>query len=333
MALKLIEGFEVIPANMLGCKWAVASLTAPVTYTRDHSPNTNALRMVGSELTSFDLGDATTLITGFAFMWSGIPDTTVVFQYMHGPDPQVDLRFNPTTKHFQINCGNTVIGTGTSTVPENTWVYVEFKAVLGDPNGAVVLRVNETVDINIPSVRTTQGASAYNTIRFVAVNAGVWQLDDIYVLDTTGATNNDFLGAMRVEGLAVNHEGDFGQWTVSGSWAMLNWQAVTALDTNRVMTTQLGAQDTYGVSRPRLATTSIAGMMLHVVGRNQDANQRYICPLIRIGNTDYGDHSRPFTTHQSLQLVSKIVEKNPATNTPWVASDFAEIEVGMRLTE
>lgn len=326
--LKFAEGFEVLPADMLSAKWAVAD---PSTYTQGRSPSTNALRVSGGELTSFSLGDATTLITGFAFLWSGFSDTRVIFRYQHGPDVQVDLRFNPTTKAFQINCGNTVLGTGTHTLSENTWAYVEFKVVLGNSTGSVMLRINETVDLDVANVTTTQGAAAINTVSFVGGNSGQYQLDDIYVLDTTGTANNDFLGDMRVEGLVVNHEGDFSQWTVSGTWNMLNWQAATVLDANRVMTTTVVAKDTYGVSRPRLASTSIAGVMLHVVGRNQDANQRSVSPVIRIANTDYVEPAQPFTSATSLQLVSQIVEKNPATNTPWVASDFDNIEVGMRL--
>jgi hypothetical protein len=336
MALRFVEGFEVIPAANLGYKWATVDLTTPVTYFEGRFPNSSALQMIGNEIVSFPFSDADTWTVGFAFFWSGLTSATTIFQFMEQTDDQIELRFDPSTTFFSVYRGSTLLATGAHAVPDNVWRYVEFK-VFADPSvGSYILKIDSAVDLTNSVVRTTNSTnypSTINKIRFQGVSTGLYMIDDIYLVDGSGTTNNTFLGNMKVERMYVDHQGEYSEWDSVGDPDLnLNWQFVTDYDRSRVQTAIVNAKDSYGFSKLQYVKSNIAGVSVHVVARNQDATNRSIQPLIRTNDTDYTQSAQQMTQSATLQLLQFFVEKNPDTNVAWTESDLKKTEFGIKLS-
>jgi hypothetical protein len=334
--LRFIDGFEVVPPSMLNIKWATVNLTTPVLYVPGRNNQSGqALQFVGTALTSQQFPNAATYVVGFGFKWSGFTDSPAIFQFLCGSDVQIGLTFNLGRQTFQVNSGVSVLAVGNTVLLPNQWYYVEFKATIDPSAGSYTLRINGTTDITASNVNTC-GASLdgniINTINFQGASTGFYVLDDIYLLDTTGSANNDFLGAMIVEKLVMNHEGDFSQWTVASSNPnLLNWEAVSAVDGDRVMSQTVGAEDTYGVSRLQAISTTVAGVSVHYIGRSDGVGNHTINPVARIGGTSFPQSAQMFTASQNLELITSIMEQNPATSAAWTVSDFHDIQFGMVL--
>lgn len=118
-----------------------------------------------------------------------------------------------TTKHvgFLINAsgqirayrGATYLGVTTPTIPLTTWTYVEGKVKIGSTDGSVTLRVNGTQVASVGGLNTRNGGTTGLIDRFqiwpgLGASTFINYIDDLYVLDTNGATYNDFLGDTRI---------------------------------------------------------------------------------------------------------------------------------------
>jgi hypothetical protein len=105
---------------------------------------------------------------------------------------------------------NTVVSIS-GLVPRLTWHYIEWQ--LSRVNQSTEVRVNgATVYSN-----NSFGAAAGQLTRFWCErNRGhTYYLDDLYILNSTGTSFNDFLGPVRMEALAANADGSRSQLTPS----------------------------------------------------------------------------------------------------------------------
>jgi len=89
-----------------------------------------------------------------------------------------------------------------------TWNYVEAKINFDDTNGSVDIRVDEGNVLNLSSVSTTvSGANTIDSIRIYSsdgqksdyMESVYSHIDDLYICNTSGSINNDFLGVCLVD--------------------------------------------------------------------------------------------------------------------------------------
>jgi hypothetical protein len=105
---------------------------------------------------------------------------------------------------------NTVVVIGAAgSVPRLTWHYIEWQ----------LSRVNLTTEVRVNGATLYSGAvsSAGQIERFWCErNRGhTYYLDDLYILNSLGSVDNDFLGPVRMEALAANADGSRSQLTPS----------------------------------------------------------------------------------------------------------------------
>src|SRR5262249_36678260 len=113
--------------------------------------------------------------------------------------------------------------TSTSFLSAGAFNYIEVKITISDTVGVVTVRVNGTSTgwLALTSQDTQNGGPSTITNIILggdlvtnASNAPS-HFDDVVILDTTGAVNNDFLGDCRVEAIFPNGAGNYAQWTPS----------------------------------------------------------------------------------------------------------------------
>lgn len=175
-----------------------------------------------------NLGNAGTMIVGFSFRetaFTGSHSEVKIATFLNGTDEQISLWVVGTSGkiQFRVKRGATVIGTTTKSWESGYWIWVEFKAVFDTTgsNGSIEVRVNKISELLVENIDTTDhGSTVANVFEFQVANPSGGQaiaLDDLFVLDGTGGSLNDFLGDRIVEGLNPSGDGNRNEWTRSSA--------------------------------------------------------------------------------------------------------------------
>ena len=216
-----------------------------------------------------------------------------------------------------------------------TWRYVEVKFTINDTTGTVEVRVNENTLLTLSNVDTQNTANAYfNKFKFGSPYSNIYMdYDDLYLCDTAGAKNNDFLGDVRVDVLRPNGAGAYTQFTPS---AGANYENVDEVYPDDDSTYNQGSlvddKDAYNVGdlpSPPVSTT-IHGIKSQITIRKTDAGARECKVLTRSGTTDsLGD---ALALSDSYLTPTKIYEDNPDDSLAWEDADVNAMQVGVQIT-
>lgn len=191
-------------------------------------------------------------------------------------------------------------GPSTFSVEDDVWHYVELKWTIHPTAGAMHLKVDGMTIFDLTNVSTdglSPNGDQWTTIRLGGNSAfGHKQfIDDLYLLDTTGAVNNDFLGDITVKTVFVEDDGAYSQWTPStpGDHYVLVDEADPDDDATYVETETLNDVDTY-VFADVATTDTIVGVQLSVNVRKSDQGDAAISSRVRYSSVDYDEYSNAF---------------------------------------
>lgn len=95
--------------------------------------------------------------------------------------------------------------------------YIECKVLISDTVGTVDVQVNGVNVLSLTGQDTKNGGtnSFIDGVDFRGATNHGWFMDDLYIANTQGTLNNDFLGDVNVETKFPNAEGTTIQWTPS----------------------------------------------------------------------------------------------------------------------
>jgi hypothetical protein len=107
----------------------------------------------------------------------------------------------------------------------NTWHYIEVKIKIHDTTGTVTIKVDEVTVLNLTNLNTsTVSPLVINNLKFNTISKSLTALDfvyieDLYVINTLGGTNNSFLGNCKVSHLSPGANGSFNQFIPSPTYS------------------------------------------------------------------------------------------------------------------
>ena len=250
---------------------------------------------------------------------------------------QICLRRTATGQIGVYRGLNTLIAsTAENLLPINVWNYVEMFCVLSNTIGSVVVRLNGTTVIDFTGDTLDTGAST--SIIAVGVGSSLpgtdapGHVDDLYVCNAAGTTNNNFLGDTRVATIVPSGNGASSGLLGSDGNSLDNYLLVDELPPTTddyVGSPTVGAKDTY-----QLANTGIAGpirgIQHNIVANKSDAGSANARGVVRVGTTDYPGATRALST--SAMTYSDVFETNPATaSQQWLVSEINALESGMEV--
>ncbi len=251
--------------------------------------------------------------------------------------------------HIDLSAANIITvyrGAGTSNVlgaythplgnlNDNIYRHYQAKVTFaGGTGGRVELKMNGVTILTIASTNTISSANTYCTK--VQVNAGNDNgqfCDDVYIADDTGATNNDFLGDVRVPAQVPNAVGAHSDWTRGGTTHTNNWESVDEIpangDTDYVASAAAGALDTYGITDLAMTSGSVLAVQWTGYVRKDDAGARTVCPVLHSGGADWlGSNFLPL---DSYKYFSQVWNTDPADGASWDISRVNALEIGQKL--
>lgn len=147
-------------------------------------------------------------IIGFAVKFgSSFSDQRAFLALYANGDVQVALRYETSNDTIELRRNDiTLVATSpdmSGILKTDAWQYVEFKIKIDDSTGFLIMKVNGKVVWETSTNLNTQDVSDYwNRVWFRGAGwspNSLW--DDLYVCDSSGDLNNDFLGDVKVKTL------------------------------------------------------------------------------------------------------------------------------------
>lgn len=242
---------------------------------------------------------------------------------------------------FQLRLGSSSGGTllleTDPCITYGAWNHVEYKIRFHNTDGYCHIRVNETpVTISsgsATSIDTVNTATAECAIiRYVLDSSPRKAIDDLFIWDTSGSLNNDFLGDRKVVTLNPNDNTSVNEWTETGAASPV--QAINT--TNDGDTSYITASDSvpvtseFELANPDGSVGAIAGLMSVVVARKVESGTAIISPqmVVSSSSTSDGDHS----ISDEYTYYHTVHETNPATGLPWSPAALASARLRLRRT-
>jgi hypothetical protein len=271
-----------------------------------------------------------------------------IFHFKDGETTQVQLCFSGDGRLVVYRAGDQNDGTtavtlavGNTYLATDTWYYIEMKVTFHNNSlGQVVVRINESEEINLQGVTTSMTSNNYaNSVQF-RNNAGGEEsskyYDDIYIFNgvdsgVAGMPNNDFIGDCRVDKLVPNGGGSTTELTPIN--AAYNWDAVNEIPSNQdadyVESNVIGAKDTYTVSTPSVTNPVVYGMVLYTHAKKNNPGTRIATSVIRSNSAEQDGLNMNLGT--GYQYFMDTYEYNPITDTQWSAEDIENLEIGIKV--
>lgn len=227
------------------------------------------------------------------------------------------------------------IATSVAGALDGSWHYIEVYAVIHDSTGRLTVRVDGTTVIDFTGDTRNGGTSTnidavrFRTGRYTGGSCAI-SIDDLYVCDATGTTNNTFLGDVRVQTMLPNAAGSSTQFTPTGS--ANNWANVSEVPFNNATynaASTVGQLDLYGLSDLTGGTTSVMGVQTVAHMQKSDAGTANARVALKSGGTVYYDTTRSLGT--SATSYTQVRETDPATSTAWTVSSANGLEAGVEV--
>lgn len=281
------------------------------------------------------LENKATVIVGFYFKASALDNgdkSIVYFVDNSGATFQAVLAYN-TSGQLEARRGTTsgvVLGTSTPTITAGVWHHIEVKFTCHASTGAFIVKLDGVEVINYSGDTNSNGNNSLDTVWFYSANTAsqTKSIDDLFILDTAGSLNNDWLGQCSVKALHPDGAGAVTQWTPS---AGSNFQCVDDAaqngDTDFVSTATASNKDLYAFGNTGASDTPLAVEVAAVV-RKDDATVRTLAPTMRSNATDVDGATVTLTTTYDYAELYR--DTDPNTSAAWTKAGVDALQAGVK---
>lgn len=299
---------------------------------------TNGYRVVPSQgVWQVVPGSPASLVMGCAMRTSGLPGDWTVLAFWDSGTIQVDVRVS-VLGALKITRNGTVLATSAvGLIVPNQYNYLEMKATIDPAAGSVTVKLNGNVAVSVAGVNTrATGVSQITHASLVGTATGSGgqnvDIDDVYICNTAGVRNNDFLGDVRVQAVLPTGVGNYTQWDgVTG--AATHWQAQNqnppdddatyASDSLAVA----GHLDSYAMGDVTPTSGTVAAVQVSAWARKDDAGVRTLATMVRSAAVDaVGASVNIVNTYAYL---TQVYETDPG-GAAWTIASVNGAEAGVK---
>lgn len=341
MALLWIEGFEGFgtslgvapsPTGIVGRKYPLINREAFMDIETGRNGRCLEIVETNGYIQCPNLTTNNTLICGCAIRLITLPvSISRLYSFYDGSTDGVNIRVK-SDGTIAAYRSSTLLGTSTNQLAATNWYYIELKVVTHDSTGTVDIVVNGSNWLSLTSQDTQPGANAYHTAVRLGLNDGAvfTRYDDMYILDSTGSANNDFLGNRKVITLDPSAAGDTTQWTPSAgsNYENVDDGGLVDEDTTYNETSTDTDQDLYNYGNLSGDVSSVDGIQI-VTETRVTTGQMDLSSVIKTGVTT--SPGTPETvTSTSYITVNRIEEQDPDTAAAWTPSGVNGAQFGIK---
>ena len=338
MALRFFDSFDHYATADLLQKWSSTSGTAP-TIVASGRRSTSCVRIPGASNSSLTktIDSQATWIIGFAVNVSTAPSAaTSLVMCLDAGTEHLRLRLNTDGTISVLRGGSAVLSTSATAIAFGSFGYLEWKFTINDATGSYDVRYNGVSITSGSGVDTRNGANSTSNqfqLRSSTNIGGNYDFDDLYICDSTGSSNNDFLGDVRVDCYMPSGNGNSSQLAGSDGNSTDNYALVDEAsqngDTDYVQSATSGQKDTYAFTDMSHTPTSIFGVQINMIAKKDDSGTRSICAVTRSGGSDTDGTTQALST--AYLDYREIRETDPNTAAAWTRTNLNNAEFGVKV--
>lgn len=330
MTLLLMEGFDLGDED-------IRYPTAPTGNGLERFTGNISMRLVNSTIPFYFTASGETFM-GFAFN-KGSATAQANFRIMADNNTVNHLTMSITVNGGVALRRGSESGTLLASVPDGTvnmtgWNYIEMRAIIDDASGVFDVRLNGSSSSLVSFSGDTRNAGTSTNMDTLQMHAtggtSAWSIDDLYILNASGSTNNTWLGDVRVVTVRPNGNGSSSQFTGSDGNSTDNYLLVDEVGYNTTDYTgsaTVGHKDLYAMSDLPAGTTNVFAVQEIMIGFKSDAGAGALKPVLRTNSTNYTGSAYALSTSAS-SIVAPIRETNPNTGVAWTPTEIDALEAG-----
>lgn len=342
MALLFMDGFEHYATADIDKKWTAVTSVTIGSNTGRRGGFGAYLNSTTDNLSKTLPSSYSTIIVGFAYKPTAVNANGHIIVLREGTTNHISLRVNTSGKLEIIRdptSAASILATSNTTLSANTWYYIELKATISDsPGGATEVKINGSTDsgLTLTSTDTRNGGTSGVVDRVFfgytsgAANSSTFYLDDIYVCDTSGSTNNNFLGDCRVDTIFPSGAGNYTDFTPStgSNYTCVDESAPNTTD--YVSSATSGHRDSYAFGDlAGLSSQTVYGVQVNAYSQKSDAGARSLGTMARLSSTNSDGTGVALPT--SYSYISQVYETDPAS-AAWTETNVNSAEFGVKVT-
>ena len=293
-----------------------------------HFPNSGCI------MTTPVLTTNATLVVGMAIKFISLNSSLLAFLSLYDTTTLgMNLRVS-SAGELGVYRGSTSLATTSGlNLVTDTWYYIEFKVVCNNTTGSYEVRVGGSNVLSDSGLDTQAGSNAYHDrVSLRAGSSSYHYFDDLYCLDASGSSNNNFLGNMRV--VAIRSDGD----TTAKDWARSagsdNYALVNEVecddDTTYVENDTSTEKDLYEYTAVADLANSVKGIQINTTCRETDTNSFSLQTVVKSGTTESDDTAQNIGS-TSYVTKTRLLETDPDTATAWTLSGINAAQFGIKV--
>jgi hypothetical protein len=338
MALKWYDGAEIYGSSSYVTRVYVSGDPAATQIESRLSPGQWSYNMASDHLTPPSLGVQNTWIVGFGLR----KGSSQPFRWEFRKGATEQLRLEAVNEgggfKFRLMRGATEVAVTTATFAYDQWHYFELKVTIRTgTNGAYELRHNEANVLSGSSVNLANvGNDGADVHSFgYTNNVGACYLDDVYICDSTGSVNNDFLGDSVVVGLLPDADGATLDWSTSTGadhYVLVDDPVTAPNNVDYVSSATNGDIDLYSFQAlPSTGLGTIYGVAVSVAASLETVGSRTLRSKYRSSGGTVEDGEDFVVDGTGVVETLTIFEINPVTTNAWSATDIDTGQFGFEV--
>lgn len=344
--LLFLESFDAVDEATADVKWdaGINTGSARTIETTGGRNGGGCCLMTGQQSVAYlrkNIPGSSTVVTGHAFRVNSLGnDALAIVAYFEAASNHVGWNVTATGAIQVVRNNTTVLGTSSAgVIAVDTWYYVEFKASISDSVGTYEVRVNGVSVLSGSSADTrTSGANGrIEGIQISGVTSKQYRFDDLYILDTTGSVNNDFLGDLRVSARLPNGNGTASQFTGSDGNSTDNYALVDESPhnsgTDYVGSSTAAQKDTYAVANLPYTPITVFGVQVTAVATKSLAGLRNAAVIARSSGVETLGASRAVqSSYKGISHCYDVDDGQGSPTTAWSKTLVDAAEFGVQVT-
>jgi hypothetical protein len=241
-----------------------------------------------------------------------------------------------STGEVDIYRGTTFIERSTlSPIKIGKWHWIEFKVVCDNSAGSYEVKVDGVTVLSASGVDTQQNLAYHDQVIFRGTgsnSSNTPRIDDLFIMDGTGGSYNDFIGQRRVLAITPNADTADVDWTVSGGSD--HYALVDDLDpdddTNYVEDSVTDEEDIWEYSDISAFDGSVDALSLITGVRITDASPYDLKTVVKSGGTKY-DSSAETIGNSDYAMKDRLMVTDPDTGSAWTQNGINNVEMGVKV--
>lgn len=327
-------------------KWDAQFFGANIVATQSHGRFVpGALQIVGEGgggHRDINLVNSTELIAGFGWRNTNGDSFDGLFQFVDNLNVgsnHAELKIDTNTGIATLTYNGQVATTGTGVFTGSVWQHVEMRVVMSDSVGVMQIRRNGVEVASITGIDTRPtNVTHFTAFRVIAdSNSQLHHIDDLYVLDGTGADNNTFRGDSRITVLRPKADGlvnNFLPVNVTNNWEGVD-EALVDDDATYVEAGAELARESYdNKTMSDVSVTPGAIFAVQVVNatKKTDAGRLDYLDQMVINNVTYDTGVSVIATSGEYKMTRYIRDTSPDDNGAWTEAKVDIVGSGLEIT-